>query len=153
MGRLLCYWHCWCKCSGRYLARQMWLFRINQSEKGSKITTNAHTTSSQLHQRSITSAAQYKYKTYLLTLLEPLCRYPVVSHFFVLSCMLQQGDNAVPSQSAVCNYAVSLLQTLILQHPDPGLPLRIQMPAWQVLCFNLQNAWYHSSKNYIKGSL
>ena len=65
----------------------------------------------------------------------------------------QCRESAVPSQSAVCNYAGSLLQTLILHHPDSGLPLSIQMPAWQVWCFNLQNAWYHSSKKYIKGIL
>ena len=34
------------------------LFQINQSEESSKITVNAHTTSSsQLHQRSITTAS------------------------------------------------------------------------------------------------
>ena len=42
-----------------------------------------------------------KDKTYLPTLLEPLCRYPVVSHLFVLGCMLQQGDNAGNLQSPV----------------------------------------------------
>ena len=35
---------------------QMQLFQINQSEESSKITINAHTTSGQLHQQSITSA-------------------------------------------------------------------------------------------------
>ena len=97
----------------------------------------------------------YKDKTYLPTLYSLWATVQISCRLSLLCAQLHAAARrqCSPSQSAVCNYAVSLLQTLILQHPDPGLPLRIQMPGWQVLCFNLQNAWYHSSKNYIKGSL
>ena len=53
MGRLLLFLAMLVKLAGNW---QMQLFHINQIEESSKITINAHTTSGQLHQRSITTA-------------------------------------------------------------------------------------------------
>ena len=72
----------------------------------------------------------YKDKTYLPTLYSLGATVQISCRLSLLCAQLHAAARrqCSPSQSAVCNYAVSLLQTLILQHPDPGLPLRIQMP-------------------------
>ena len=54
MGRLLLLLAMLVKLAGNW---QMQLFHINQIKESSKITINAHTTSGQLHQRSITTAS------------------------------------------------------------------------------------------------